>query len=61
MFWVSGTNRSFSIKSVSPINVCEEIPMKKIVALVALAGMASAEIDKPGTKFQIDVKARIAG
>lgn len=35
--------------------------MKKIVALVALAGMASAAFAQPGTKSQIDVKARIAG
>lgn len=35
--------------------------MKKIVALVALAGMASAAFAQPGSKNQIDVKARIAG
>ncbi len=61
MFMVSGTNRSFSIKSVFPIVFCEEIPMKKIVALVALAGMASAAFAQPGSKSQIDIKARIAG
>lgn len=35
--------------------------MKKIVALVALAGMASAAFAQPGDKSVIDIKARIAG